>query len=318
MINSDQLIDNALWEFVDEQRSVNQTLKEAGRLVPAAGAMAPEFIRKTRLYKKDGSFKPVLVEQAQDDIIETESFKLPIRVFDVDQPQGLYIHFHGGGWTLGSVYEQDSLLWECACQTNMTVVTLGYPLAPESVLPTALAVTAEAVEALMARYSGMNVCLGGESAGANVALNTLLRVSQKPTLAKRIKAISLAFGVYDLSMTPSQRAWGEDFINLSTPYLEWFYQLCLPDFTPEQRRDPLISPMYAELRNLPPALFSVGTLDPLYDDTLFMAMKWFAAENPGILRVYPEAIHGFNGLETQMARTCNTEIYRFLARSIES
>ena len=45
------------------------------------------------------------------------------------------------------------------------------------------------------------------------------------------------------------------------------------------RRDPDISPLYADLKGLPPALFSVGTQDLLLDDTLFMAARWAAAGN---------------------------------------
>jgi acetyl esterase/lipase len=59
----------------------------------------------------------------------------------------------------------------------------------------------------------------------------------------------------------------------------------------EQRRDPDISPLYADLRGLPRALFSVGTNDHLIDDTLFMAARWEIAGNETELLVYPETPH---------------------------
>jgi acetyl esterase/lipase len=52
---------------------------------------------------------------------------------------------------------------------------------------------------------------------------------------------------------------------------------------------------------MPPALFTVGTLDPLLDDSLFMAARWQAAGNEATLRVYPESIHGFVGFPTAIA-----------------
>ena len=59
---------------------------------------------------------------------------------------------------------------------------------------------------------------------------------------------------------------------------------CGPDLN---RRDPDISPLYADLRRMPPALFSVGTRDLLLDDTLFMAagghrpaIRWILPSGP--------------------------------------
>lgn len=316
MIKHMHLIDETLLAFVDEQNKANDEIRAAGAKLPDAGYLTSDQIRKVRLYNQDGSFKPKLLEQGYDDSIMAGSQSLPIRVLPVAQPRGIYLHFHGGGFTLGSVHEQDSLLWECACETQLTVISIGYPLAPESLLPNTLEVTALAAQTLMDSYPDMAFCLGGESAGANVMLNTLLRLSKNKQLLHRIKAVSACYGLFDLSMTPSQRSWGDEFVNLSTPFLEWFYSLCMPGSTAEARRDSSVSPLYADLQGLPPAIFSVGTLDPLLDDSLFMSAKWFSVGNEGELRIYPEAPHGFNGLPTQMGMACNKQVYRFLKQSV--
>jgi len=63
------------------------------------------------------------------------------------------------------------------------------------------------------------------------------------------------------------------------------------------RRDPAISPLYANLGKwrgrLPPALFTCGTEDPLLDDSVFMSAKWQMAGAEAVLRVYEGAPHGF-------------------------
>ena len=56
---------------------------------------------------------------------------------------------------------------------------------------------------------------------------------------------------------------------------------------------PTISPLYADLGGLPPALFSVGTRDLLLDDTLFMAARWASAGNPLDLAIWPGGCHVF-------------------------
>jgi len=48
-------------------------------------------------------------------------------------------------------------------------------------------------------------------------------------------------------------------------------------------------------------LFTVGMLDPLLDDSLFMAARWEAANNESTLRVYPESAHGFIRFPTGIA-----------------
>lgn len=70
------------------------------------------------------------------------------------------------------------------------------------------------------------------------------------------------------SLTPSCRAYGDPHLVTSTQVEVWFPAQCYPGLDPEQRRDPVISPLYADLAGLPPARFVVGTNDPLLDDTL--------------------------------------------------
>ena len=67
------------------------------------------------------------------------------------------------------------------------------------------------------------------------------------------------------------------------------------------RRDPDISPLYADLHGMPPALFTIGTRDALLDDTLFMHARWIAAGNQAELAVYPGGAHGFTAFACALA-----------------
>ena len=78
---------------------------------------------------------------------------------------------------------------------------------------------------------------------------------------------------------------------LNTPSILGFRNCFLPPGT--DMSDPDVSPLYADLRGMPAALFTVGTRDVLLDNSLFMAPRWLAAGNVAELAVYPGACHGF-------------------------
>ena len=98
--------------------------------------------------------------------------------------------------------------------------------------------------------------------------------------------------------------------------MEWFDGCVLPAADTDERRDPGVSPLYADLRDLPPALFTVGTIDPLLDDSLFMAARWRAAGNEGELRVWAEGAHGFTAFPIEIGRRSRAEQHAFVAEAV--
>jgi len=92
-------------------------------------------------------------------------------------------------------------------------------------------------------------------------------------------------------------------------------QLFLPTIT--DRRDPDISPLYAELRNLCPALFTVGTKDALLDDTLFMHARWIAAGNEAELAIYSGGPHGFTLFPSDQSKSATARMDAFLNRVLD-
>ena len=105
---------------------------------------------------------------------------------------------------------------------------------------------------------------------------TILRMRDRHGYTE-FRGANIVYGASDLSMTPRQRQFGNTRLVLRTIEMQQFYNAFLPTFT--DRRVPDISPLYADLRNLCPALFTVGTKDALLDDTLFMHARWVAAGN---------------------------------------
>lgn len=101
--------------------------------------------------------------------------------------------------------------------------------------------------------------------------------------------------MFDMSMLPLLRNIARPLAIINKDIISAFADAFLPNTTPEQRRDPSISPFYAELYSmkLPPALFLCGTEDCLLEDTVLMATRWQLAGGEAIMRLFAGASHGF-------------------------
>ena len=234
--------------------------------------------------------------------------------------RAVYLDIHGGGWCIGDASKSDQSNAALAAALDVVTVSIDYRLAPEHPFPAgpddceAAAVwLCEQAEDL---FGTDRLLIAGASAGGHLAALTLLRLRDHHDLAGRFAGANLVFGAYDLGMTPSQRL-GHDLIGIPTPVLEACYTHALPGLDAEARRDPAHSPLYADLSGLPPALFTVGTLDPLLDDSLFMAARWAAAGNRAELAVYPESIHGFVAFPTALGNHSRDRIHTFLNACLE-
>lgn len=224
----------------------------------------------------------------------------PVRMRVLEPPvsRGRYLHFHGGGWVMGSALSGEAMLWEIARAAEVTVVSPEYRLAPEHPFPAAVE---DATAALRWCAGKGPLVVGGRSAGAHLAASGLL--------ASGVPACGavLWYGCYDLSGTPSARlASDEEHPDLEPSML----RRCIGLFAGSaDLRSPAVSPLYAALPSgLPPALFLVGSRDMLRDDSAFMASRWPS----GDLVEYPGGLHGFDGYDLEMARDARRREVEFL------
>jgi acetyl esterase/lipase len=237
------------------------------------------------------------------------------------EPIGVYLHIHGGGWTIGGCDEQDPRLEALAQATGLCAVSVEYRLAPEHPYPAALDDCEDAALWLLERGASeigapATLTIGGESAGAHLSATTLLRLRDRHAITGAFRAVTFNYGSFDLSLTPSARIWRDRNLVLSRPIMEWFRDNFVPETTEEERRNPEISPLYADLHDLPPAYFSAAQLDPLLDDSLFMAARWQMAGNEAELRVWPEAVHGFGAYPLAISRLAAEAQWAFLSAAL--
>jgi acetyl esterase/lipase len=298
-------------------REANEALEKLLAQTPPLHTQTPESIRAARREGRGTFPPPVLLPHAETRTIPGPAGEIPLRIFRHPSPRGVYLHLHGGGHAIGSADMMDPALDSLSRAARATVVSVEYRLAPEHPYP-AGPDDCEAAALWLARNAraelgAERLVIGGESAGAHLSAITLLRLRDRHGAAP-FCAANLVYGCYDASGTPSVRRWGERYLVLSTPIIDWFMDLWVPDRA--RRADPDVSPLYADLRGMPPALFTVGTLDPLLDDSLFMASRWEAAGGRAELAIYPGGVHGFNLFPLPLAQAANRRCEAFVAERL--
>ena len=279
-----------------EIRQRNAKISHAMSALPDWWIIGPPAFRKSQREGALGFPPTVFSERATTRVIDGPAGQLRLREFLPKQeaPRGVYLHIHGGGWVIGGADMQDAMLLALADHAQVAVVSVHYRLAPECPYPAAPDDCEAAAMWLVSNaksvFGTQQLLIGGESAGGHLSAVTLQRIKRKTGRCPFVGA-NFNFGVFDMGLTPSARAFGNDRLFLRTIDMLKFRDAFLPSF--ENLQDPDISPLYGDLRDFCPALFTVGTSDALLDDTLFMHSRWMAAGNVGHLDVYPGAPHGF-------------------------
>ncbi|HLN23625.1 MAG TPA: alpha/beta hydrolase fold domain-containing protein [Patescibacteria group bacterium] len=134
------------------------------------------------------------------------------------------------------------------------------------------------------------VVLMGDSAGAHLALTTALALPA--VRCRTLRGLVLAYGMFAPDFdSDSHQAYGGGEYGLTTQRMRWFWNQFLPQG--QDLSDPLVTPLHADLSNLPPVLLLAAELDCLHDDSLRLAQRLALAGRPHRLSVYPQVQHAF-------------------------
>ncbi|MDX6465196.1 MAG: acetyl esterase [Gaiellaceae bacterium] len=301
----------------EETLAFNEQLRVQLATLPGVETVPPSVSRRARYEGRSIFPPPVFLHEARWVDVPSRGGVLRVRVLAPERDaRGVYLHIHGGGWTIGAPDLHDADLSRLARQTGLVVASVEYRLAPEHPYPAAPDDCEDVALWLLERGAAelgapALISIGGESAGAHLAAVTMLRLRDRHGAPDAFNAANLVYGAFDLMGTPSRWLLADALV-LTDAGMTWFTDNFLPEHHGAERRDPDISPLYADLRGLPRALFVVGTADPLLDDTLFMAARWEAAGNSTTLRVYAEGVHGFNAFPIGIAEAANDAQIEFL------
>lgn len=303
----------------EETLAFNKELKDLLMSQPDMFQFPPEVIRANRRQGKSWLGPIVHSEHADTITIEGPGGDLDLRVIDVGNSDGVYLHIHGGGWVLGGADLSDVGNEAMAIEAGVTVVSVDYRLAPEYPYPAGVNDCAAAASWLIengeSTFGTNRFTIGGESAGANLAASALLRTRDDSGYTGWAAA-NLVYGVYLPHGTPSVRQWTEVGRILEPESMTWFGEHYVGG-RKMAMDDPHFSPLYGRLHDMPPALFSVGTWDPLVDDTLFMATRWLAAGNETDLEIYPGGVHAFDNFPIEIATRARKRMHSFVGEAVQ-
>src|SRR4029077_13529984 len=168
----------------------------------------------------------------------------------------------------GSIPSWDHFLRDLVRQSGVAALSVDYQLSPEVKFPVAfdemVAMTRLAArEGAALGIDPARLALGGDSAGANLALAAALAMRDAGETALRFQLLIYGCFSTDCDSTSWQR-FGQG-AGLSQANMRWIWETYLD--RPEQKEDWRAAPMLGDLKGVAPAHLIVGSLDPLLDDS---------------------------------------------------
>lgn len=200
------------------------------------------------------------------------------------------LFFHGGGYCSGSILSHRRMVTEAGRAARMRTLAIGYRLAPEHPYPAAHEDAMAAWRFL--RRQGIaagNIVVGGDSAGGNL---TIALVHRLRAAGEALPGCAWLISPWtDLTMSGDTLE-TKDAVD---PIIHKAYLVELADAyaVSADRRDPLISPLFADLRGLPPTLIQVGSAETLLADATRFAAAAGAADVDVTLEIWPHMIHAW-------------------------
>ena len=201
---------------------------------------------------------------------------IPARIYspETKAPAPVIVHFHGGGWVVGSLDTHDPFCRYLSELARAVIISVDYRLAPEHKFPAAIedaeAATRWALDhAAELGGNPQRVFVSGDSAGGNLAAAVAQLLAEKAGLRGQILLFPITDATPEKYPSYEQNAKG---YGLERANMEWFLNQYLGGQA--SRNDLRAAPILAkDLGKLPPALIMTGEYDVLRDEGMVYAAR---------------------------------------------
>jgi acetyl esterase/lipase len=209
---------------------------------------------------------------------------------DGNDSANVILYFHGGVYVIGSATTSRPLAADLARRTSATVVSVDYRLAPEYPYPAAIDDAKAAYEGLLAQgIDPGNIAVSGESAGGGLAIALLLALRDADLPMP--SSVFLMSPMTDLTLSGNTITEKQAVDPLFTAEA---LRRRVPDYVgAADPTDPYISPVFPDLRGLPPMLIQAGSYEILLSDAIRLAGRAAEADVSTTLDVTPGVPHVF-------------------------
>jgi epsilon-lactone hydrolase len=201
----------------------------------------------------------------------------------------LIIHYHGGGFVIGSSRTHRVIASNLARAAGSAVLVPDYRLAPENPAPAAHDDAFAVYQwALSQGYTPERVALSGDSVGGNLALATVVRAKEAGLALP--SSLTLASPWLDLAREGASYQEVPDDPILSTELLNLLTSSFLGV---GDRKSTKVTPFYSDFSGLPPTLVHVGSWERLRDDSITVVARMKAVGVAAELKIFDGMIHGW-------------------------
>ena len=209
-------------------------------------------------------------------------------------PEKILLYFHGGAFIVGNPQSYYPMMSHLAEATGFTIYVPDYRLAPEYLYPSQLEDGCSSYKSLVEEhgYSPKQIAFGGDSAGGNLALSTLLKLKDDgESLPSSVICLSpwadpAATGdSYNLEMCDRDPVLGPTFKRVFLDYGLDSYLTYYVDDADMDENNPYICPIKGDFSDCPPIMIHVGKDELLLSDS--QALKK-ALERDSVLHEYKE------------------------------